>query len=63
MKAKLLSFKTVYHLLNDTVRAYILENVATSELVETGVAEFLFVLSVPKRHGATAALAAPLAVI
>jgi kynurenine formamidase len=43
---------------------YILENIRTSDLVrDTATAPFLFILGVPRLQGATAAVAAPLAVL
>jgi len=43
---------------------YILENIRTSELAgSTASAPFLFILGVPRRQGATAAVVAPLAVL
>jgi kynurenine formamidase len=50
------------HLLAET-GTYILENLRTEELRETGASEFLFVMSPPKTRGSTGAMAAPLAVI
>jgi kynurenine formamidase len=57
-----LFFPAHQHLLTRS-GTYILENIWTAELVATGAAEFLFVLSPSKSQGATAAMVAPLAVI
>lgn len=50
------------HLLSET-GTYILENIRTRDLVAEGRSEFLFVLAPPKVRGATAGLAAPLAIL
>jgi kynurenine formamidase len=50
------------HLLAET-GTHILENIDTHELVDGGHYEFLFVLTVPKLKGATAAPAGPVAVV
>ena len=50
------------HLLTET-GTYILENIRTAELVAGGHSEFLFTLALPKARGATAGLAAPVAVV
>jgi kynurenine formamidase len=50
------------HLIAET-GTYILENIRTAALVEGRHHEFLFVLTVPKVRGATAGLAAPVAVV
>lgn len=50
------------HLLAET-GTYILENIRTRELVEGDHHEFLFMLAPPKVRGATAGLAAPVAVV
>jgi hypothetical protein len=50
------------HLLAET-GTYVLENVRTEALAEVGCGEFLFILAVPKARGATAAAAAPIAVM
>jgi kynurenine formamidase len=55
-------FAVHQHLLART-GTHILENIDTRPLVDGGHAEFLFVLSVPKTRGSTAAPAAPLAIV
>jgi kynurenine formamidase len=50
------------HLLAET-GTHVLENLRTEALAEIGCTEFLFMLAVPKARGATAAAAAPIAVI
>jgi kynurenine formamidase len=56
-------FFPVHQQLLTRTGTYILENIQTAELVSSGAAEFLFVLTAPRHQGATAALVAPLAVI
>lgn len=50
------------HLLTET-GTYIVENIRTSELVEGGYSEFLFVMAPHKARGGTAAAVAPIAVV
>jgi kynurenine formamidase len=49
------------HLIAET-GTHILENIKTAELVASGHSEFLFALTIPKTRGATAGLAAPVAI-
>lgn len=50
------------HLLCET-GTYIIENIKTQELVDSGQSEFLFLLSPNKTKGSTGSMAAPIAVI
>jgi kynurenine formamidase len=50
------------HLIAET-GTHILENITTAELVADGHSEFLFALTIPKTRGATAGLAAPVAIV
>jgi kynurenine formamidase len=50
------------HLIAETGTS-ILENIDTAPLVAGGHSEFLFALTIPKVRGATAGLAAPVAVV
>lgn len=55
-------FAVHQHLLAET-GTHIVENLTTTELVSSGSSEFLFILTVPKTQGSTAAIASPVAVI